>query len=1121
MSIASIEVAARLWLEKNKIHRPIRESEARALYRYLNAGQYRELRERLSGWISKFPLDCSAPAFAATFCLFVAEWYKREFREGHWSWDGPCAAIGLPKEHSLLRELTETGLCRYWRQPIIRGDDGTNEYLLSLILQGGIPTGFAANERGWLLGYVRSVLRDVEADGQLNADCALRHAVHHGWRVPETFRKSPLLRLVAELALQLAVLRAHTANRPAGMDLVAWLDGHRPGWRDELPIEMEDGSAKVLIEGLVRENAGSNHGALRVERVLLPDIGGERRLGLRMVLDGDADPRILCPEISLPHGATRVRLMSSGALAERLHGCIALLERRSGDDIGWIARANVPSHQRLVGPFSLHLDAEAVLRVEGADTRSFILPGGQRLLPDVLAFRLRDGESVGSELPLLSAGSARTRDARLCFAVTGGLRGQVRRVEGSLALVGAIEDGDLYLLEGKAEIDVEDRLKVRFVTGAAAESVTRLEAMGQKPQDIRADVPLFQGWPKFVEIGVGGLISQRSDRQILWRHAGLAQSWRSLDRNRPPVGLIEVASVDDGVLQARLRLGLLPPGARVDRVAGRRDGAAVAFRGFADVELRTSFGDRHVTIGEIDEDVVRIDVTGHAASARELQVRLRWPQSKDLDVLVPISCAPVSFYGSNGFRLRNRETESLDRLRGATLETTMPATLDITLVEAGHHTNGSPTLRRPIDGTVPFSMLRGEIEALLSLSADLDAQVRVEATAGGVSVRLDVARFAISLHPQGGAVCFDPAGVDRFPADAQIIVVGHKFADLAGPETVLASPRVSEASQVRVEVPDGEGPWLVFARIAGETVSRPLLVTRSLEPEKARNLRRLAKALVGPQVPRESEILAAFDDLSDGKDATVAEDLMSLVRTYRTVLPLQSFDALVRLAEAPRAAVALLWSATGEDLAAVIDLERELPFSWITTPIESWIKAVQQGTDAHKQLCRSHALDESHALAATDHKLSRIKLLAPQLAVHLGFAAAGCGLPIDGDLDTFRRLSPTQAAGLAEQFVKGMINDCVARNGERRAPPVDLGFRRVRDPDSRFAAYDPAFHDLLDAPFVAAELALGRRRPSSHVERGLRLCRLYDPAYVDEAFCFALFCIRGETSSVQVGVDRR
>ena len=268
-TLSPFAFTAKQFLTQYRLDRP----DGRPLYNYrLSEDGYTTLRTLIGRWhVRPQMVDPSSRYIGAVFCLFVAEWFRRDFQEGHWSWDGPCGAVGLAKDFSTLHALTATGL-DYWRQGLLRGADNSREYLLSLVVQGGIPTAFAARGEGWLSAYVRAVMSDLETSADLSFEQALRHARFHDHRVPVSFRVAAFVEIVAHLSAHLTELRLSARGGAGQSDVVAWLDGFSPGWRESLPIAMADASAARLIEGLVALRPGAEtSGSVTVQRLLLRD----------------------------------------------------------------------------------------------------------------------------------------------------------------------------------------------------------------------------------------------------------------------------------------------------------------------------------------------------------------------------------------------------------------------------------------------------------------------------------------------------------------------------------------------------------------------------------------------------------------------------------------------------------------------------------------------------------------------------------------------------------------------------------------------------------------------------------------------------------------------------------
>lgn len=174
--------------------------------------------------------------------------------------------------------------------------------------------------------------------------------------------------ICGELALKVVELRAFADKEaPAdGRPYSARLEEVCEDWRDELPMTL-DGAAAGLIDTLLEARKLAGTGGIRVERQMRPS-GEDWREYLDFHIDGrwDDKDRILSPEDHV-----RVFLKPSGALADRVSGELAWLERETGND--WIARA-----MRSEAAIELPLDLPAAAAFHAPDKRlapSFILPG--------------------------------------------------------------------------------------------------------------------------------------------------------------------------------------------------------------------------------------------------------------------------------------------------------------------------------------------------------------------------------------------------------------------------------------------------------------------------------------------------------------------------------------------------------------------------------------------------------------------------------------------------------------------------------------------------------------------------------------------------------------------------
>ncbi len=183
--------------------------------------------------------------WAACFCLYVAEFYRREYNatDGGWSWapfEGRLECDFSPQQHA---ELVEQGL-NYWKRPIRYRGRG-RDLLGSLFCEGGLP---------WLLvkskshGFGRTVNHGLknfhsnQAALRTTSDLVAEYESY----LPQSFQTLETRQLLAGIVEQLIYLADHYPLKNEE-DPAEYLDNHNPGWCSEFPIPLDEDNARKLI----------------------------------------------------------------------------------------------------------------------------------------------------------------------------------------------------------------------------------------------------------------------------------------------------------------------------------------------------------------------------------------------------------------------------------------------------------------------------------------------------------------------------------------------------------------------------------------------------------------------------------------------------------------------------------------------------------------------------------------------------------------------------------------------------------------------------------------------------------------------------------------------------------
>lgn len=242
------------WLAEFLLMRDLyKPSPARPLYSYqVTAEEYEELRQILVEY-RRYAFDFRYEhGWAACFCLYVAECFRREYDGGDsgWAWSTFEKRLGCTFNQSQHAQLVTIGLEQYWHRPIRKRERG-RDLLGSLFAEGGLP---------WLLvqsefhGFGRSVRKGLKefyraregyrTTTDLMSDCEQY--------LPQTFRNHETLQLLAGIVEQLMHLAEQHPLREQ-RDPAAYLDSVSSRWRAAFPIPLDAGNARGLINEWLKD----------------------------------------------------------------------------------------------------------------------------------------------------------------------------------------------------------------------------------------------------------------------------------------------------------------------------------------------------------------------------------------------------------------------------------------------------------------------------------------------------------------------------------------------------------------------------------------------------------------------------------------------------------------------------------------------------------------------------------------------------------------------------------------------------------------------------------------------------------------------------------------------------
>lgn len=224
------------------------------LFRYqVGPNEYLELEEVLRRHRAHALHPTYGLSWAAGFCLFVAESFRREYdaKDGGWTWarfESRLSCSFTPQQHG---ELVRQGLSQYWKRPIRQYHGGRDNLLGSLFIEGGLPWPLVQSESHGFGKVVRRGLKyfyRTESGRRTTTDLLADFEQD----LPQTFRTLETRQLLAGIVEQLMSLATRYPLK-GKTDPVQLLDQENPGWRKDFPLPLDEDNARRLISEWLRD----------------------------------------------------------------------------------------------------------------------------------------------------------------------------------------------------------------------------------------------------------------------------------------------------------------------------------------------------------------------------------------------------------------------------------------------------------------------------------------------------------------------------------------------------------------------------------------------------------------------------------------------------------------------------------------------------------------------------------------------------------------------------------------------------------------------------------------------------------------------------------------------------
>lgn len=204
--------------------------------------------------------------WCACFCLFSAEWYRREYQSG-WSWTGIFKQLGFELDATQRSKVIEKGLT-FWKRPINKHSASRNDYLGSVFAEGGLPFALLAAEGSRFQNLFKRLLNEFDRAKSFGQS-PLPFIEQQLTKLPDAFQTQSTVTLLHDMVSNLYGL-IDTYELDKQSNPVKHLDNLLPKWRNSFPIPLDtkvgDEFLSILLSSATQQRKVSK---LKRERLRL------------------------------------------------------------------------------------------------------------------------------------------------------------------------------------------------------------------------------------------------------------------------------------------------------------------------------------------------------------------------------------------------------------------------------------------------------------------------------------------------------------------------------------------------------------------------------------------------------------------------------------------------------------------------------------------------------------------------------------------------------------------------------------------------------------------------------------------------------------------------------------
>lgn len=936
-----------LWLKDFLKKRQLTVTDGRALYAYrCEDVEFAKLAQILSSHVPRtYPKTVLISYSDALFCLYAAEFIRRNHTAGHPKWDAILHSINWQIPYQHRQKLVSEGI-RYWKREV-RSLGQASGYLHTLACEGGLPVRMIENESGYLINYFRRIYQALR--GSQGNVSAVKIAEDLSDTIPGTMQNELVYEVAGEFCWTLSKLLNESGHH--GGDPIASLRKRLPNWHHQLPLVLLEENAAEIVRRLLSQTSETRAASgILIERIWI-DVDDCWFCDARFRFPGILRTEQLKALFECEIQQDQSRLIIS---AQWINGGarLAMLSRHEHQD--WRIELLPAATQKISG-----MEAMGEISLMLFDGPALIgrgIPKGGYELAEDLPWVFEAMNESESQLKLFGMGSVSSVQAALFISLPANSNLDISG-EGDFDIPRLLTNSarSLTKVSGVFSVILQDGAICTIRTRQISDSSTEYFIKPSEVDLAKSDYPVHRAWPK---------IAWKKDLQhgivpepeLYWRsiRSG-SMTWSSVSTSMPK-GQVEVRHVVNNEVLFSGRMVVLPADFDIKIVPESAQKGIITLSGIAETRVERYKNNENYLLKTdylAQECIVPFD--GSVSKNITIDLRVTWRDGCNLKLLLP---SPVA-----GGRFVNQEGEtfsggiaSVDHLHGvsADLLTISPAGKGFLNVELQDDNPLSKDLHY-LSIDIPLLTGRNEnlqqislyekynlLKPFLACSWSNNSSLRIDFYAdklGGLSSSLSVTRYDGKFVERYGRLYIDVQDVINFPQEraSEVIVQAVSLID---PDAHTITLQKDVLGYDFSSLNESGGSWLIIGKLDNYIRIEPLLkwgATLSLDNDL------LIKSLCDPErSKRKNEIKLLLSDIKNNPLQQSAYSVVEYLKKYKSSddLPLHVHDLFNKFARDPLALIQLLiTSCLSGDSELIYDMQNELPFSWGWIPFEHWRKS--------------------------------------------------------------------------------------------------------------------------------------------------------------------------------------